>query len=319
MFTLSSFKKVLFGITAANASVVFGCFYIFKKNRPPNDTSDKPSEEFRMNVFNSLAEDYDEKSDFIEKMTAINKYKKRNFRKVKGVVLEIGAGSGRNLAFLKNIDALVCVEKSENMCKELKKKIENKKPSYSIYIINNDIIHKLFKPQVFDSVISSFTLCSLEHINDSLRNIYDSMKNDAKFYLVERGIIYNKYLRFILRKFNLYPNNKIPWEYGYYENRDPIQLLKNNNFLVVCKLIKNAGSIYVLTAKKDLTFEKNSLKRNKYKIQTGYEDKETNQKTENNINIVLKKKECQPTKTIHINDIMYNDQIPIYYKYEYTN
>lgn len=311
---------MLLGVTAANASVVFGCFYIFKKNRPPNNVTDTPSETFRMNIFDLLAENYDEKNDFIEKVTAINKYKKRNFRKVKGVVLEIGAGSGRNFSYLTNVDALICVEKSKNMCKELKKKIENKKPTYSVYIINSDITNQLFKPKVFDSVISSFTLCSLENVNESLQNIHQAMKNSAKFYLVERGIIYNKYLRYILQKLNLYPNNKIPWEYGYYENRDPLYLLKKNHFLITCKLIKNAGSIYVITAKKDLTFGDNTQKINANELQRDFVNKETNEKVNKDTNnTLLKNKQQERKKNIHIEDIISSSKIPIYYKYEYTN
>ncbi|KJP88355.1 hypothetical protein AK88_01971 [Plasmodium fragile] len=263
MFTFSSFKKVrpgfahdvayhvLVGVTAANGGVIAGCFYIYKKNRPANDdTLEEPSESFRIKTFDELAKSYDEKNDFIEKVTSINKYKKRNFRKVKGVVLEIGAGSGRNFSFLKKVDTLVCVEKSEKMCEEMKKKLEKIKPSYPVYIINDDIKNCLFQPNVFDSVISSFTLCSLEHVDQSLEQVHQALKPDGRFYLIERGIIYNKIIRYILKKLNLYPNKRIPWEFGYYENRCPLQILKNNNFNVIFKLIKNAGSIYILTAKK---------------------------------------------------------------------
>ncbi|GAB64735.1 methyltransferase [Plasmodium cynomolgi strain B] len=243
--------KVLVGVSAANVGVIAGCFYIYKKNRPVNDdTLEEPSESFRIKTFDELAKSYDEKNDFIERVTSINKYKKRNFRKVKGVVLEIGAGSGRNFSFLKKVDALVCVEKSEKMCEEMKKKLEKIKPSYPVYIINDDIKNDLFRPNVFDSVISSFTLCSLEHVDNTLEKVYQALKPDGRFYLIERGIIYNKIIRYILKKLNLYPNKRIPWEFGYYENRCPLQILKNNNFHVIFKLIKNAGSIYILTAKK---------------------------------------------------------------------
>ncbi|EUD65024.1 hypothetical protein C922_04535 [Plasmodium inui San Antonio 1] len=242
---------LLVGVSAANGGVIAGCFYIYKKNRPANDdTLGEPSESFRIKTFDELAKSYDERNDFIERVTSINGYKKRNFRKVKGVVLEIGAGSGRNFAFLKKVDALVCVEKSEKMCEEMKKKLEKIKPSYPVYIINDDIKNSLFRPNVFDSVISSFTLCSLEHVDDSLEKIHQALKPDGRFYLVERGIIYNKIIRYILKKLNLYPNKRIPWEFGYYENRCPLDILKRNNFNVIFKLIKNAGSIYILTAKK---------------------------------------------------------------------
>ncbi|KOB59011.1 hypothetical protein PFHG_00763 [Plasmodium falciparum HB3] len=250
--SINIFFQVLLGVTFANVSVIGSCFYIYKKNRPLNDeTLEVPNENFRIRIFDTLAKEYDEKNDFIEKITSINKYRRKNFRKIRGIVLEIGAGSGRNISYLKNVDVLVCVEKSEEMCKVLKNKVDKIKPPFSVYIIKDDIKNKIFKPNIFDNVISSFTLCSLEYVNESLQNIYNVMKSNGKFYLIERGIIYHKTLRYVLEKLKLYPNKKIPWEYGYYENRYPIDILKNNNFSIIFKVIKNAGSIYVLIAKKN--------------------------------------------------------------------
>ncbi|CRG98558.1 methyltransferase, putative [Plasmodium relictum] len=310
MFTFSSFKKLLLGVTVANGGVIFGCFYIYKKNRPLNDIVDNPTENFRIKIFDALAKNYDEKNDFIEKITSINKYKKKNFRKARGVVLEIGAGSGRNFSFLNKIDALVCVEKSENMCEELKKKVEKIKPPYPVYIINNDIKNNIFNPEVFDSIISSFTLCSLEYLDESLKNVYQAMKNNGKFYLVERGIIYNKLIRYILEKLNLYPNQKIPWEYGYYENRNPLDILKKNNFSIVFKLVKNAGSIYVLIAKKYISSDIQN------EINNNQEMKKLNFDIQDKMN---EKKEIEKTKqkNIHINSIISDPQkISIYYYYK---
>ncbi|CRG98142.1 methyltransferase, putative [Plasmodium gallinaceum] len=307
MFTFSSFKKLLLGVTVANGSVILGCFYIYKKNRPLNVMLDEPTENFRIKIFDALAKNYDEKNDFIEKITSINKYKKKNFRKARGVVLEIGAGSGRNFAYLNKIDILICVEKSENMCKELKKKVEKIKPPYPVYIINNDIKNNIFKPEVFDSVISSFTLCSLEYLDESLKNIYQALKNNGKFYLVERGIIYNKFIRYILEKLNLYPNYKMPWEYGYYENRYPLEILKKNDFSIIFKLVKNAGSVYILIAKKYISSDMNSGINNDQKV------KKINSEVQDKINNNIHMKE----RNIDINNIISDPQkVPIYYYYK---
>ncbi|KAI4840655.1 methyltransferase [Plasmodium brasilianum] len=319
MFTLSSFKKLLIGVTSANVGVVLSCFYVFKKNRPLNDKSiNEPSENFRIKTFDELAKNYDEKNDFIEKITSINKYKKKNFRKVHGVVLEIGAGTGRNFSYLKNIEALVCVEKSVKMCEQIKKKLEKEKPIYPVYVINNDIKNSLFKSNVFDCVISSFTLCSFEHVDESLQKVLDIMKQNGKFYLIERGIIYNKIIRYILEKLDLYPNRKIPWEYGYYENRDPLNLLKKNNFNIVFKLIKNAGSIYIITAKKhtiSLSYSQ-SKQFTKEENNTNTVTHNHNMPSENNSN----KKYIQQTvqkKTFDIDNIICQQKgIPIYYYYK---
>ncbi|SBS80207.1 methyltransferase, putative [Plasmodium ovale] len=314
MFTFSSFKKVLLGVTVANGGLVASCFYTFKKNRPQNDSKvGEPTETFRMKTFDELATNYDEKNDFIERVTSINKYKKRNFRKVRGVVLEIGAGTGRNFSFLKNIDALVCVEKSEKMCEQLKKKLETLKLSYPVYIINSDIKNSHFKPNIFDSVLSSFTLCSLECVDECLQKVYESLKYDGKFYLIERGIIYNKIVRYILEKMNLYPNRKIPWEYGYYENRNPLEILKKNNFNIIFKLIKNAGSIYILTAKKhasvssspNTTFNSSNESNMVENYDSKIKEKTINKPGEN---------QTKQKKYITISDLVYEQSdVPIYY------
>ncbi|VTZ66392.1 methyltransferase, putative [Plasmodium chabaudi chabaudi] len=307
MFTFSSFRKLLFGVTVSSGGIVFSCFYVYKKNRPLNDYNvDVPSEKFRIKVFDDLAKNYDEKNDFVEKITSISKYKKKNFRKVRGVVLEIGAGTGRNFNFFKNIDALVCVEKSEKMCEQLKKKIEKINPPYPVYVINNDIKNSYFKPDTFDSVVSSFSLCSLEHVDECLQQVYEVMKQDGKFFLVERGIIYNKFIRYILEKFDLYPNRKIPWEYGYYENRSPLDILKNNGFNITFKMIKNAGSIYILIAKKIKRLPNKTLNENNQIYTNQSADKDTPKKKEIHINEILLEKDKVPIYYIHTNDLKKN-------------
>ncbi|GAW79250.1 methyltransferase [Plasmodium gonderi] len=318
MFSFSSFKKLLVGVSVANGGVIVGCFYIYKKNRPINDhTLDEPSESFRIRTFDELAKNYDEKNDFIERVTSINKYKKKNFRKVNGIVLEIGAGSGRNFPFLKKIDTLVCVEKSEKMCEELKKKLEKIRPPYPVYIINDDIKNRIFLPNVFDCVISSFTLCSLEHVNESLKTVHEVLKNDGRFYLIERGIIYYKIVRYILEKLNLYPNKKIPWEFGYYENRCPLEILKKNNFQIIFKLIKNAGSIYILTAKKQKNNFTLPSKKNVLMNDTVNAIKSTDTIQNEIKDKVQMEQTREKRKPIEIKDILCNRlDIPIYYSYK---
>ncbi|VWU49075.1 methyltransferase, putative [Hepatocystis sp. ex Piliocolobus tephrosceles] len=318
MFTLDSFKKLLLGVTVANGGVLLGSFYIYKANRPYNDTTvDKPSEIFRIKTFDDLAKNYDEQTDFLERITSINKYKKRAFKRVKGVVLEIGAGTGRNFPYLKNIEALVCIEKSENMCKQLKKKIEQTNPPYPVYVINNDIKNCFFKPNVFDSVISSFTLCSLEYVDESLKNVYNSMKQDAKFFLIERGIIYNKIFRYILQKLNLYPNKKIPWEYGYYEDRSPLQILKKNNFNIIFKHIKNSGSIYILTAKKNINHSVGNTKQILYEQNQINSIGKYDKIQHDNVNKAELKQANKKEAQIDINDILLNEKnVFIYYSHK---
>ncbi|KFH16049.1 methyltransferase domain protein, partial [Toxoplasma gondii MAS] len=84
------------------------------------------SEKRRLKIFDLSAETYDSRENFFEWLTRIKSQRKKLFSKARGRVLEIGAGTGRNLEVLKSapgVTSLTCVDTSGPMCEVLASKI----------------------------------------------------------------------------------------------------------------------------------------------------------------------------------------------------
>ncbi|MFN3604537.1 MAG: class I SAM-dependent methyltransferase [Leptonema sp. (in: bacteria)] len=100
-------------------------------------------------------------------------------------VLEIGFGTGANLDFYPNTIELYAIDKSPYMLEKFKKKIDGKSiHSYAFQerIDKNLNLNKLPK---FSSIVSTLTLCSVQNLEKALKNIYDLLKPNGIFFVLE--------------------------------------------------------------------------------------------------------------------------------------
>ena len=103
----------------------------------------------------------------------------------RGIVLEIGFGSGLNLPFYKNVDKLYALEPSQELY------------NYSLPLVrasNFNIEHILGSAEAIplpdgsvDSVVSTWTLCSVADLQKVLAEINRVLKKDGTFFFVEHG------------------------------------------------------------------------------------------------------------------------------------
>jgi ubiquinone/menaquinone biosynthesis C-methylase UbiE len=103
-----------------------------------------------------------------------------------GRVLEIGFGSGLNVPLYTNsVEHLFGLEPSAHLCEKSLEQTENapfpvdilQAGAESIPLDNNEI----------DTVVSSWTLCSIDEIELSLQEIRRVLKPDGKFVFIEHG------------------------------------------------------------------------------------------------------------------------------------
>ena len=73
-------------------------------------------------IFSQLAGKYDSQVAWDEWMFGIVKQRKDLIQKAQGLVLEVGAGTGRNLAYYDDQTQVVVSDQSENMLREAMKK-----------------------------------------------------------------------------------------------------------------------------------------------------------------------------------------------------
>jgi len=119
--------------------------------------------------------------------STVSKYRKRLLQDVRGEVLEIGFGTGLNLGYYpEEIQSLTTVEVNAGMNERAKKRIEQAPFQVDSRVANGDCLP--FADESFDSVVSTWTLCSIARINQALQEIYRVLKPTGEFFFIEHGL-----------------------------------------------------------------------------------------------------------------------------------
>jgi ubiquinone/menaquinone biosynthesis C-methylase UbiE len=115
------------------------------------------------------------------------KYRQELLTDVKGEVLEIGFGTGLNLAFYPpHIQKITTIDKNPGMNAFAKRRISNSNITVEQLMLSSENLSIL--NNTFDSVISTFTLCSIANVKQALQEIYRILKPGGKFFFLEHGL-----------------------------------------------------------------------------------------------------------------------------------
>lgn len=118
----------------------------------------------------------------------INYQRKKIVPKVSGNVLEIGIGSGLNLPHynVSNISNITALDPAEELTDIAKKRIS--KLDLDIDVINCGAEEIPLESKSFDSILVTYTLCSIENLDDSMKEIRRVIKDDGTLFFCEHGI-----------------------------------------------------------------------------------------------------------------------------------
>lgn len=105
-----------------------------------------------------------------------------------GKVLEIGAGSGLNLPLYnpKEVTAVIELEPSFEIWNKCT--VDLDQLAFPVQYIQCSAEQLPFEQDTFDSVVSTFTLCSIPDINRALREINRVLKPTGSFFFSEHGL-----------------------------------------------------------------------------------------------------------------------------------
>ncbi|MGK7886603.1 MAG: class I SAM-dependent methyltransferase [Crocosphaera sp.] len=116
-----------------------------------------------------------------------SEYRKELLKDVSGEVLEIGFGTGLNLAYYpESVTKLTVIDPNQGMNHYAKKRIKS-----SVIPVENKVLGGENLPMndnSFDAVVSTWTLCSIPNIEKALSEIYRVLKPGKKFYFIEHGL-----------------------------------------------------------------------------------------------------------------------------------
>ena len=104
----------------------------------------------------------------------------------KGFVLEIGFGTGLNLPFYSDqVTSLVALEPVRMLPRKVKDRIST--TAIKVELVQGDAQGLPFDSASFDTVITTWTLCSINDIATALREIRRVLKPDADYIFCEHG------------------------------------------------------------------------------------------------------------------------------------
>jgi SAM-dependent methyltransferase len=156
----------------------------------------------------------------------IKEGRKNILKNVSGEVLEIGFGTGLNLPhYPPAVSKLTIIDKSPGMNKQAQERIAASKIDVDNKVINGEELP--FEDELFDSVVSTFTLCSIRNVDKALKEIYRVLKPEGKFFFQEHGLANDPKIRKWQSRINPIQN---VFADGCNLNRDIKSLIENAGF-----------------------------------------------------------------------------------------
>lgn len=114
-------------------------------------------------------------------------YRAELLQHVQGKILEIGFGSGLNLPFYpSHIQKIHVVDVNKGMRDFAQKNMTRSPIQVNFHI--QDAEQLPFQNASFDTVVSTWTLCSIVEVSKALREIYRVLKPNGQFLFAEHGL-----------------------------------------------------------------------------------------------------------------------------------
>jgi len=114
-------------------------------------------------------------------------YRQALLAEVQGKVLEIGFGTGLNLAhYPQHIQQLTIIEVNPGMNRIAQQRIEASPLDVCSKTLNAETLP--LADAKFDSVVSTWTLCSIDKVEQALEEIHRVLKPGGRFFFIEHGL-----------------------------------------------------------------------------------------------------------------------------------
>lgn len=114
-------------------------------------------------------------------------YRQQVLAEVQGKVLEIGFGTGLNLPYYPDrVQEITTVDVNAGANALAQKRIQATTIAIDNRVLNGENLP--MADDTFDSVVSTWTLCSIANVEQALREIHRVLKPGGRFFFVEHGL-----------------------------------------------------------------------------------------------------------------------------------
>ncbi len=125
--------------------------------------------------------------DWAMSSPSLSKYRQQVLANVQGEVLEIGFGTGLNLPhYPDHIQKLITIDTNPGMRALAQKRIQAAAIAVDDRVLDGENLP--MADNTFDSVVSTWTLCSIANVEQALREIYRVLKPGGQFIFIEHGL-----------------------------------------------------------------------------------------------------------------------------------
>ncbi|HEY9804026.1 MAG TPA: class I SAM-dependent methyltransferase [Leptolyngbyaceae cyanobacterium] len=115
------------------------------------------------------------------------KYRQELLQQVTGEVLEIGFGTGLNLAYYPDhIHKITTIDVNPGMNALAQKRIDASGIIVEQLLLSGENLP--MADNTFDSVVSTWTLCSIANVEQAIKEVYRVLKPSGKFFFLEHGL-----------------------------------------------------------------------------------------------------------------------------------
>ena len=106
----------------------------------------------------------------------------------RGLVLEIGFGTALNLPYYPpEVTRVVALDDSPMLADRVRRRIAV--ASVPVEVIHRDAADRMpFEDATFDTVVSTWTLCSIERLQSALAEVVRILKPEGRFLFIEHGL-----------------------------------------------------------------------------------------------------------------------------------
>jgi ubiquinone/menaquinone biosynthesis C-methylase UbiE len=177
--------------------------------------------------YNIISKFYD-LFELVTEKYAISKYRSKLTDIIKGKVLEVGAGTGKNFKYYPQGTGLTAIDFSSGMLKKAyKRKIILKLDN--IRIEQMDIQNMQYENESYDQVVSTFVFCTVPDPQKGMQEVYRVLKPDGKFILIEHMRRKHMVVNLMLYVMNFFSKILL----GTSMVRDTRNTLKKQNFKII--------------------------------------------------------------------------------------
>lgn len=221
-------------------------------------------------VYDQTAGGFDTEVNFTEMLSGINKARKAMSAQASGHVLEVSAGTARNLGYynFEKIKSLTLIDLSPQMVDEARKKWDILNPgkpaeSLSVRFMQGDCVGQMPEPPAerrdeknaassstpplkkgYDTILQTMGLCSTVSPVQLMKNLsqhLDHSNPDARILLIEHGRSYYEWMNKILDTGAAEHADR----HGCWWNRDIGQLIEESGLEIVTERRKQFGTVWI--------------------------------------------------------------------------